>query len=113
MALACVLGHPAAGHINPNLPLIDELRHRGERLVYYATEPFRKRIEGAGAEFRPYGAHELFERSLGAAGMLGGMEGLIETTAEIVPGLLDQLRQLQPDYLLVEAHAVWGNLLSQ
>jgi MGT family glycosyltransferase len=113
MALACVLGHPAAGHINPNLPLMEELCRRGERVVYYATEPFRARVERTGSEFRSYGAHELFERSLGAGGMLGGMAGLIETTAQILPALAAQLRAMQPDYLLVEAHAVWGNLLAQ
>jgi MGT family glycosyltransferase len=41
------------------------------------------------------------------------MPSLIETTAQILPALAEELRQMQPDYLLVEAHAVWGNLLAQ
>ena len=113
MALACVLGHPAAGHINPNLPLVAELCRRGDRVVYFATEPFRARIERTGAELRLYGSQDLFERSLGAGGLLGGMAGLIATTEEILPSLASQLRELRPDYLLVEAHAVWGNLVAQ
>jgi len=113
MAAVCVLGHPAPGHLNPNLPLMAELCGRGERVIYYATEPFRAKVERTGAEFRSYGDHELFERNLGAGGMLGGMAGLIETTEQILPALAEELRTTRPDYLLIEAHAVWGNLLAQ
>jgi len=113
MATVCMLGHPAPGHVNPNLPLMAELCRRGERVVYFATEPFRAKVERTGAEFRSYGEHALFERNLGAGGMLGGMAGLMETTGEILPALLEEFRAARPDYLLVEAHAVWGNLMAQ
>ncbi len=113
MATVCVLGHPAPGHVNPNLPLMAELCRRGERVVYFATEPFRAKVERTGAEFRSYSDHALFERNLGAGGMLGGMAGLMETTERILPALLEEFRAARPDYLLVEAHAVWGNLLAQ
>ena len=113
MAVVCVLGHPAPGHVNPNLPLMAELVRRGERVVYYATEPFRANVERTGAEFRSYGDHALFERNLGKGGMLGGMAGLIATTEDILPGLAADVRAVGPAYLLVEAHAVWGNLLAQ
>ena len=113
MATVCVLGHPAPGHVNPNLPLMAELCRRGERVVYFATEPFRAKVERTGAEFRSYGDHALFERNLGAGGMLGGMAGLMETTEQILPGLVEEFRAARPDYLLIEAHAVWGNLMAQ
>ena len=113
MAMVCVLGHPAPGHVNPNLPLMAELCRRGERVVYYATEPFRAKVERTGAEFRCYGEHEWFERNLGSGGMLGGMAGLMETAGRILPALVEELRATRPDYLLVEAHALWGNLAAQ
>jgi MGT family glycosyltransferase len=113
MATVCMLGHPAPGHINPNLPLMAELCRRGERVIYWASPPFRERIERTGAEFRSYGEHALFERNLGAGGMLGGMAGLLETTEEILPALIEEVRVARPDYLMVEAHAVWGNLVAQ
>jgi MGT family glycosyltransferase len=113
MSRVCMLGHPAAGHTNPTLPIIAELVKRGERVTYFSSEPFRTRVEQTGAEFRAYGAHELFERNLSRGGMLGGMAGLIETAEAILPGLLEQVRALRPDYLLLEAHAVWGNLVAQ
>jgi MGT family glycosyltransferase len=113
MSTLCVIGHPAAGHINPTLPVVSELVRRGERAVYFATEPFRSRIEATGASFRTYGEQGLFERNLSQGGMLGGMAGLMQTTEEILPALIAQVQEEDPDYLLVEAHAVWGNLLAQ
>jgi MGT family glycosyltransferase len=113
MSRVCMLGHPAHGHINPTLPVIAELVRRGETVTYFATEPFRSKIEQTGATFASYGGQDLFERNLAAGGMLGGMAGLIETTEEILPALLDRVRAIAPDYLLVEAHAVWGNLIAQ
>jgi MGT family glycosyltransferase len=113
MSSVCMIGHPAPGHVNPTLPLIVELCRRGERVTYFASEPFRARVEATGASFRSCGAHELFERNLGSGGILGGMAGLLETAEEILPELLDAVRGERPDYLLAEAHALWGNLLAQ
>lgn len=113
MSRICMLGHPAAGHVNPTLPVIAELVRRGEQVTYFSSDPFRARVEQTGAAFRTYGAHELFERNLSRGGMPGGMAGLIETAEAILPSLLEQVRAVQPDYLLLEAHAVWGNLVAQ
>src|ERR1019366_2102269 len=98
MATVCMLGHPAPGHINPNLPLMTELCRRGERVVYFATEPFRAKVERTGAEFRSYGDHDMFERGLGAGGMLGGMAGPIGTPEQILPALGEAPRAARPDF---------------
>ena len=45
---------PFAGHTNPTLPLVRELVRRGHRVTYVNAEPFRQRIEAAGATFQPY-----------------------------------------------------------
>jgi MGT family glycosyltransferase len=108
-----MLGHPAAGHTNPTLPVIAELIRRGESVTYFSSNDFRSKIETTGAQFHSYGEQSLFERNLSHGGMLGGMAGLIETTDAILPGLLEDVRALNPDYLLLEAHAVWGNLVAQ
>jgi MGT family glycosyltransferase len=108
-----MIGHPAPGHVNPTLPLMAELCRRGERVTYFASEPFRASVEATGACFRSCGAHELFERNLGRGGILGGMAGLLQTAEEILPDLIDAVREERPDYLLAEAHALWGNLLTQ
>lgn len=113
MSTAVFLGHPAHGHINPTLPVVTELVRRGERIIYYATDPFRAKIEATGAEFRSYGPQEIFERRLAATGIFGGMLGLLEATEEILPDLLADVRQVAPNYLLLEAHSVPGNLVQK
>ncbi|MBX3016064.1 MAG: hypothetical protein KF832_31370, partial [Caldilineaceae bacterium] len=113
MSTAVFLGHPAHGHINPTLPVVAELVRRGERVIYYATDLFRPKIEATGAIFRSYGPQAIFERKLAYGGMLGGMAGLMEATEEILPTLLPQVRDDRPDYLLLEAHSVPGNLIQR
>lgn len=113
MSKVVFLSHPAHGHINPTLPVVAELIRRGEEVVYYATDLFRPKIEATGATFRSYGPQEIFERKLAYGGMLGGMAGLIEAAEEILPDLLMQVRDDQPDYLLLEAHSLTGNLVQQ
>jgi UDP:flavonoid glycosyltransferase YjiC (YdhE family) len=108
-----MIGHPAPGHVNPTLPVIAELVRRGERGYYYATDMFRAKVEETGAVFRSLGDQSLFERNLSRGGILGGMSGLMQSAEELLPELLRQVQQDAPDYLLVEAHALWGNLLAQ
>ena len=55
MARATFLSFPAAGHINPTLPVVAELVRRGEHVDYHATEAYRPRIEATGARFLSYG----------------------------------------------------------
>ncbi len=113
MATICMIGHPAPGHINPTLPVVAELVRRGERVHYFATEPFRAKIEQTGAAYHSLGQQSIFERNLARGGILGGMSGLMESTEEILPNLLSEVEALAPDLLLTEAHALWGNLLAQ
>ena len=42
---------PGYGHINPTLPLVEELVNRGEEVIYYSTEKFREKIERTGSHF--------------------------------------------------------------
>jgi len=52
------LASPSHGHVNPTLGLVDALVKRGERVTYFASEPFRERVEATGATFKAY-AHDL------------------------------------------------------
>ncbi len=113
MATAVFLSHPAHGHINPTLPVVAELVRRGERIIYYATDLFRAKVAATGAEYRSYGPQERFERKLAYGGIFGGMVGLMEAAEEILPDLLLELRDELPDYLLLEAHSVTGNLVQK
>src|SRR5882672_9878288 len=54
MATAVVLNLPEHGHMNATYALVEELVRRGDRVTYFATEPFRHRIESTGAEYAAY-----------------------------------------------------------
>lgn len=54
MGKALFLNLPAYGHINPTLPLVTELRRRGEAVVYVTMRRFQQDVEAAGAVFRAY-----------------------------------------------------------
>nr|WP_307015323.1 macrolide family glycosyltransferase [Arthrobacter bambusae] len=46
---------PAAGHVNPTLPVVAELVRRGHRVTYATSAKYAKAVESAGAAFFPSG----------------------------------------------------------
>jgi MGT family glycosyltransferase len=113
MSTAVVLNLPERGHMNATFPLVAELVRSGERVVYYATEPFRERVEAAGAEYRSYGDPEIFRPPAHTGGLYSVMAFAIGLAERVLPGLLPELRALAPDYLLIDSLCVWGNLAQQ
>lgn len=113
MATVTFYNLPAHGHINPTLPLVAELSRRGERVIYYATDAFRDKIESTGATFRGYGDNYDLDTSVDLGGPFGLMARSIETTEAILPELLEQARADRPDYLLVDSICVWSNYMRQ
>ncbi len=99
---------PAQGHTNPTLPLVAELVRRGERVIYYSMPEFEAKISASGAEFRPYRIAMNYDLAQDTANLLG-LAALLMTAAEqLLPSLLDDLRALQPDYVIHDSLAVWG-----
>ena len=113
MSTAVVLNLPEHGHMNATFPLVAELVRSGERVVYYATEPFRERVEAAGAEYRSYGDAGIFRPPAHTGGLYSVMAFAIGLAEKVLPALLPELRALAPDYLLIDSLCVWGNLARQ
>jgi MGT family glycosyltransferase len=113
MSTAVVLNLPEHGHMNATFPLVAELVRSGERVVYYATEPFRERVEAAGAEYRSYGDPAIFRPPAHSGGLYSVMAFAIGLAERVLPGLLSELHALAPDYLLIDSLCVWGNLAQQ
>ncbi|HEX7360855.1 MAG TPA: macrolide family glycosyltransferase [Bryobacteraceae bacterium] len=113
MPTAIVLNLPEHGHINATLPVVAELVRRGERVVYFATEPFRKKIEATGAQFADYGNAEAFRPPAHRGGLYSVMAYLMGLAEEILPALLKRIQEERPDYLLIDSMCVWGNLIRQ
>jgi MGT family glycosyltransferase len=104
---------PAEGHINPAAPILAELARRGERVVVWATEAFRQQIERSGAEFRAYPLVFNSWPWPSEGGLLAGLAARLECTERILPELVDSIAREAPDYLLLDAGAIWGLLGAQ
>lgn len=113
MATALFFGLPRQGHTNPTLPLISELVRRGERILYYSTEEYRAVIEASGAEFRDYG--DIFPPDYVSyiKDILASVRYLMQVSQRIIDPMLSEIRDAQPDYILYDSLALWGQYFAQ
>ncbi|EFM08500.1 glycosyltransferase, MGT family [Paenibacillus curdlanolyticus YK9] len=102
------------GHVNPTLGLIRELTSRGEEILYYSGEPFRERIEAAGAAFTTYkeplgfGTHD----AGGIETFLVTADFILSRSQKIVSSLLEEVQAWAPDYIVHDAFCYWGKELA-
>lgn len=54
MSNILMINLPFSGHVNPTLPLAEELVNRGHKVDYICSEQFRQKIESTGADFIAY-----------------------------------------------------------
>lgn len=113
MLTAVMLSLPEAGHLNALFPLIAELVQRGDRVIVYAVEPFRQAVEATGAVYRSYDNAQALIPPAHEGGLFSVMDYLASASEALLPSLLDELRSAPPDYLLVDAMSLWGNLTQQ
>jgi MGT family glycosyltransferase len=107
------LNLPEHGHMNATYPLVAELVRRGEKIVYYATDPFRPNVIAAGAEFARYGDTEIFTPGAHTGGLHSVMAWEMTLAEHLLPRLIDEVADANPDYLLIDSMCVWGNLVQQ
>lgn len=107
---------PAHGHVNPSLPLVAELVQRGHEVIYFSSEGFRKRIEATGARMETLAAvpDDFFARH-GQNGSTPWEVGrlLQQTSAELLPELLERVNAHHPDAILYDSMCPWGYYVAQ
>jgi MGT family glycosyltransferase len=114
VATAAFFSYPVHGHIAPALGVVGELVRRGDRVLFFATERSRAKIEATGAEFRCYRhGHDEFNPDPPTDGLFSDMARLSALTEKLVPELLQQLSGEKVDYLLVDTKSLWGRLVAQ
>lgn len=113
MSTTVMLNLPEAGHMNPTFPLIAELVQRGERVLCYAVEPFRRALESAGAEFCSYPNTRALLPPAHSGGLFSVMAYLARATEIILPAFLEEMQTIAPDYLLLDPMCLWGVLTQQ
>lgn len=113
------LNVPTYGHVNPTLPVVQELVERGAHVVYYLTEEFRAAVEATGAIFRPYqsimGQMQPPTRGKGRARMGPGALPLLLAAEgrQVLPQVLETLRAEQPDVIVYDMMCLWGRIAVQ
>lgn len=113
MSTGYVLNLPEHGHVNATLPLVADLVARGERIVYFATEPYRAQVEATGAVFADYGEAARFVPPAHTGGLYSVMAYLMGLAEGVLPDVLRRLATDAPDYLLIDSMCVWGRLAQQ
>lgn len=105
---------PAQGHINPTLGVVRELVARGHEVRYYSYEPFRKRIEAAGAAFIPCDGYDAEQKlkpedaARVAKDLHFSIKLLVDTTLALDEKVSQDIAEFQPDCIVADSMAVWG-----
>lgn len=108
------LGVPAHGHVNPTLPVVQELIERGEHVLYYNTEEFRPQIEQTGATFCAYPETEMTPAAFSALLYDGNIARisalLLRVTEPLLSFIVDQFSHKRPDLVIFDSLALWGKM---
>jgi MGT family glycosyltransferase len=113
MTTVLVFSTPWFGHVHPSLPIVAELVQRGDRVIYYCSEPFRAQIEATGAQFR------LLPHDFGPFLAIDNprcCEMAVEfqrCSERVMPQLVSELKELAPSYVFSDFLAWWGRYAAQ
>ncbi|AKJ01213.1 MGT family glycosyltransferase [Archangium gephyra] len=108
----------AHGHVNPMLPVIQELVSRGDEVVVYVTREFEAAIRNTGASLR------LLDDALGLPASFAGLPmggdgqamkkvmpllmGVMRRSLHETPRLMEQARAERADCVVYDPMAPWG-----
>ncbi|MDZ3952286.1 macrolide family glycosyltransferase [Bacillus thuringiensis] len=116
MANVLVINLPAEGHINPTLAVISELIQRGENVVSYCIEDYRRKIESTGAEFRAFEnflpQSNIMDRINKEESSLEVWSHMMQATDRIVSAILKEIKEEKYDYVLYDNHFVVGYIVA-
>lgn len=112
MAKALYISAAGEGHINPTLALVSELVSRGEQIIFYSSDGFKKKIEETGAEFRTINKvaqrrlHE--SMSLSYSNPKEYMLQFLSAMEMITDSILNDILKETYDYILYDAQTLPG-----
>lgn len=115
MAKFVFINLPSRSHINPTLPLVEELVARGEEVTYYLTAPFKQIIEATGATFRSYESkiEEINRNAFYSGKPVGLPMYMLDESLFVLPQILDSVREEQPDCIVYDTMCLTGRLLAE
>ena len=108
---------PAWGHTNPTVEVVRQLTGMGHQVRYYSFEPFRKKLEAAGAEViccdgalppQPKDLDKKLGRDFAAL-----VEMVTDTTLTLEGKVCRELEEFQPDVVVSDSVCFWGKLFAR
>ncbi|MBL4952790.1 glycosyltransferase [Neobacillus sp. YIM B02564] len=115
MARVLFINGGSVGHVNPTIGVVQELIRRGEEVVYFTIEDYRKRMEQTGATVRTFNVQEFLKAFIsgGRNNVLERIIGLLRTADIIIPEVLKQIKGEHFDYIIHDSMFGCGRLLGQ
>jgi MGT family glycosyltransferase len=119
MAKFVFLNVPAYGHVNPTLPIVQELVRRGHSVSYYLTEDFRDLVEATGATLQPYES-KMSGLQMPAMGGATSSDSatrermarmpmiMMEERESVAQQILERVRAEQADVIVYDMMSAWG-----
>ena len=108
---------PAHGHINPTLPLVDELTRRGHRVSYATGETMLETVEAAGAApvRMPSQLPDVSlvqNRAMSIETLLSMMSFMRDQVTDAFPVLQEHFRADPPEVICTDMMSVVGRMLA-
>lgn len=106
---------PLHSHVNPLLPVAQDLVARGEEVTFYLTASFKQAVEATGARFREYDSEiEQINKAAAASGKPVGVPMyMLDESLHVIPQILESVKAEQPDCLVYETMCLSGRLLAE
>ena len=106
---------PAHGHTNPTLGLVKELTQAGHEIWYFSFEPFREKIEAAGAHFIACDGYDFEMKDKENGARVGkdkafASELLVSATLALDEMAAENIARIRPDLVVSDSVAFWGKL---
>ncbi|MEH7151405.1 glycosyl transferase [Bacillus thuringiensis] len=116
MANVLVINFPGEGHINPTLAIVSELILRGNTVVAYCIEDYRKKIEATGAKFRAFenflSQINIMERVNKEDSPISMLSHMTEASERIVDQIIEETKREQYDYMIYDNHFPVGRIIA-
>lgn len=96
--------------------LVAELVRRGEDVIYFEAPHFKEDIEALGASYRPMPPIRPYPGPLCGYPFHHELDLAVILTwsaLELIPQLIDEIRQLKPDYIVHDSLCLWGKIIAQ
>ncbi|MCY9548777.1 macrolide family glycosyltransferase [Lysinibacillus xylanilyticus] len=115
MARVLFINGGSEGHINPTIGVVQELILRGEEVVFFTIEAFRKRIEKTGATVRTFDGQKFIKAFIsgGRNHLLERVNGLLLTADIVIPSVLEQIKGEHFDYIIHDSMFGCGHLIAK